>query len=196
MLQTTPDEPVEAEDVPIDWGSLEDAFENTMHGVRSYLHRVTGAVLRVVDGVEDPSMLARLAADPDYLRIEPVGSEEQYGWMERYIETVEDPELRRRLGQAIVGKGAFRRFKDIVFGDRLERERWFAFRGVHLRIIMGAWLRHHHMRAVPRPSPARGRIVDHRDRLHEIADTLGPGDLAALTAFAAFVRARSRGEVG
>ena len=50
-------------DIPIDWEALEDAFENNAPEVHSYLHLVTGDVLRVVDGVADPQMHARIAAD-------------------------------------------------------------------------------------------------------------------------------------
>ena len=103
-------------DVPIDWESLEDAFENNAPEVHSYLHLVSGEVLRVVDGIADPEMHARIASDAAYLRIEPVSSREQYRWMERFIPMVDEPVLRGQLSQAIDGKGAFRRFKDVLIG--------------------------------------------------------------------------------
>ena len=81
-------------DVPVDWEALEDAFENNAPEVHSYLHLTTGEVLRVVDGVADPQMHARIASDANYLRIDPVSSREQYRWMERFIPMVEDPDLR------------------------------------------------------------------------------------------------------
>ncbi|MFO0756443.1 MAG: UPF0158 family protein [Byssovorax sp.] len=138
-------------DIPIDWEALEDAFENNAPEVHSYLHLTTGDVLRVVDGVADPQMHARIAADPNYLRIDPVSSREQYRWMERYIPMVEDPELQGKLSQAIDGKGAFRRFKDVLMSFAAERERWFAFRSERLRIFMEAWLSAHALSPVPRP---------------------------------------------
>src|SRR5271155_5542994 len=138
-------------DIPIDWEALEDAFENNAPEVHSYLHLVTGDVLRVVDGVADPQMHARIAADPNYLRIDPVSSREQYRWMERYIPMVEDPDLQGKLSQAIDGKGAFRRFKDVLMAYAPERERWFAFRSERLRIFMEAWLSAHALNPVPRP---------------------------------------------
>jgi hypothetical protein len=138
-------------DIPIDWEALEDAFENNAPEVHSYLHLVTGDVLRVVDGVADPQMHARIAADPNYLRIDPVSSREQYRWMERYIPMVEDPELQGKLSQAIDGKGAFRRFKDVLMAYAPERERWFAFRSERLRIFMEAWLSAHALNPVARP---------------------------------------------
>src|SRR5450432_4128715 len=122
-----------ARDIPIDWEALEDAFENNAPEVHSYLHLVTGDVLRVVDGVADPQMHVRISSDTNYLRVDPVSSREQYRWMERFIPLAEDTDLRDKLTQAIDGKGAFRRFKDVLmsFGD--EREKWFTFRSERLR---------------------------------------------------------------
>src|SRR6476620_9975847 len=135
-------------DVPIDWEALEDAFENNAPEVHSYLHLVTGEVLRVVDGIADPDMHARIASDSHYLRIEPVSSREQYRWMERFIPMVEEGELREQLSSAIDGKGAFRRFKDVLMSFSAERERWFTFRSERLRVFMEAWLAAHGIKPV------------------------------------------------
>jgi hypothetical protein len=205
-------------EVPVDWEALEDAFENNAPEVHSYLHLGTGEVLRVVDGIADPEMHSRIASDTTYIRIDPVSSREQYRWMERFIPMVEDAELRDRLTQAIDGKGAFRRFKDVLMSHGPERERWFAFRSERLRVFMEAWLAAHALRPVARPTwtadaaaapaaPARpreatvisqeqltarrGRSADAlRKQLRDIADTLGARDLEKVTAFAEFVKAR------
>ncbi len=202
-------------DVPVDWEALEDAFENNAPEVHSYLHVGSGEVLRVVDGIADPEMHARIASDAAYVRIEPVSSREQYRWMERFIPMVEDAPLRAQLAQAIDGKGAFRRFKDVLIAFTVERERWFAFRSERLRVFMEAWLAANAMRPVPRPVwpaegaavPAasaatgpitqealggrRGRTTDAlRKQVDEVLDTIGARDLEKVLAFAEFVRAR------
>lgn len=198
-------------DVPIDWEALEDAFENNAPEVHSYLHLSTGEVLRVVDGIADPEMHQRIASDTSYLRVEPVSSREQYRWMERFIPMVEDKPLADLLVQAIDGKGAFRRFKDVLMSHGAERERWFAFRSERLRVFMEAWLAAHALKPVPRvvwpaegerlsrekeqaPQDAaarRGRSIDLlRKQLHELIETLGARDLDKVTAFAEFVKAR------
>lgn len=138
-------------DIPVDWEALEDAFENNAPEVHSYLHLSTGDVLRVVDGVADPQMHTRINADANYLRIAPVSSREQYRWMERFIPMVEEHELRGKLAASIDGKGAFRRFKDVLMSHGVERERWFAFRSERLRTFMEAWLTAHALRPIPRP---------------------------------------------
>jgi hypothetical protein len=169
--------------------------------------------LRVVDGIADPEMHARIASDASYIRVEPVSSREQYRWMERFIPMVEEPDLRDRLTQAIDGKGAFRRFKDVLMAYGPERERWFAFRSERLRVFMEAWLGSHGLHAVARPvwtgaeaprprepsqpisqdqlSGRRGRSAEAlRTQLRELAETLGARDLEKVTAFAEFVKAR------
>ena len=60
------------------------------------------------------------------MRIEPAASREQYKWMERFVVGVTDEPLRERLVIAIDGKGAFRRFKDVLLNYPTERERWFS----------------------------------------------------------------------
>ncbi len=204
-------------DVPIEWEALEDAFENNAPEVHSYLHLMTGEVLRVVDGIADPEMHTRIASDTTYMRVEPVSSREQYRWMERFIPMVEEPGLRDQLTAAIDGKGAFRRFKDVLMGFSTERERWFTFRSERLRVFMEAWLAAHGLKAVPRVNwtPAepsrprepqsisqeqltarRSRSADVlRKQLRELAETLGVRDLEKVTAFAEFVKARRAARV-
>jgi Uncharacterised protein family (UPF0158) len=207
-------------EVPVDWEALEDAFENNAPEVHSYLHLTTGEVLRVVDGVADPQMHVRIASDGNYLRIDPVSSREQYRWMERFIPLAEDNDLREKLTQAIDGKGAFRRFKDVLmsFGD--EREKWFTFRSERLRTFMEAWLGAHAIKAISRPAWAEGATPPDsenpeatteagvedapksqsgrrsrnaetlRQHLKELAELLGPRDLDTIVSFGEFLKAR------
>ncbi len=199
-------------DVPVDWEALEDAFENNAPEVHSYLHVATGEVLRVVDGIADPEMHARIASDANYMRVDPVSSREQYRWMERFIPMVDDPDLRGQLTNAIDGKGAFRRFKDVLMSHGPERERWFAFRSERLRVFMEAWLGAHALVPVLRQVPVappetgakesapisqellsgrRGRSAEGlRKQLKELSDGLGARDLEKVLAFGEFVKAR------
>jgi hypothetical protein len=197
----------------VDWEALEDAFENNAPEVHSYLHLSTGEVLRVVDGIADPQMHSRIAADPAYVRVEPVSSREQYRWMERFIQMLDPSDLRDELTLAIDGRGAFRRFKDVLMVNAPERERWFTFRSERLRVFMEAWLEAHELTAVPRaavppplvettptePAPIsqdpmsarRTRNAEWlRRQLRDVAATLGARDLDRLLTFAEFVKAR------
>ncbi|UCH29534.1 MAG: hypothetical protein JSV06_00510, partial [Myxococcales bacterium] len=206
----------ESTDVPVAWEALEDAFENNAPEVHSYLHFDTGEVIRIVDGVADPAMHTRILNDSRYLRIDPVSSREQYRWMERFIATVEEEELRRRLNIAIDGKGAFRRFKDALMSHPVDRERWFAFRSERLRACMESWLTAHGIKAVERPtwhvptanevqvepekpveprakrSSSRPPSEAERRRLLELVDGLSARDVDTASAFLEFLRERRR----
>ena len=205
-------------DVAVAWEALEDAFENNAPEVHSFLNLASGDVIRIVDGVADPGMHARVAADAGYLHVDPVSSREQYRWMERFIATVEEPDLRQRLVGSIDGKGAFRRFKDVLMAFPVDRERWFAFRSERLRTAMEAWLNAHGLRAVPRaewpvptaetvkvaveqqsdpaqgtspPRRSRAAAADAaRQRAHEIVDLLPVRELDLAVEFLEFLRER------
>lgn len=199
-------------ELPVSWEALEDAFENNAPEVHSYLHTQTGEVIRIVDGVADVQLHQRIMSDRLYLRVEPVSSREQYRWMERFIATVEDAELQARLIQSIDGKGAFRRFKDVLMSYPVDRERWFTFRSERLRACMEGWLAAHDMRGVERPAwpvptaddvkeqsvveerkgrRTRARVVEGlRAKLHELTDALPARELDAAVAFLEFLQER------
>lgn len=126
--------------IPVDWTGLEAAFENHSPEVRSYLNTVTGEVVCII-GKDDDDEAARAVRDEpeQHLNIEPIPSREQYRIMERFIATVPFPALAERLSDAIVGKGAFRRFKDCIAQHPDERKRWFAFRDVLVHQYILDW---------------------------------------------------------
>ena len=120
------------------------------------------------------------------------------------------------------GKGAFRRFKDVLMSYPEDRERWFVFRSERLRVLMEAWLAAHGLRPVPRPvwtpeplpevevmpeshaerrdAPRAPRREASRRRLLDAASQLGPHELETLASFAEFLAERaargSRGGAG
>jgi Uncharacterised protein family (UPF0158) len=126
--------------IPASWDALEAAFENNAPDIHSYLHLGTGEVVRLIDGAPGSFAHTRIARDVNYRRVEPVASREQYNWMVHFVGTVEDVRLRRQLMQALSGKGAFRRFRDELVSNPVERERWFEFRSARLRMCMEYWL--------------------------------------------------------
>jgi len=60
--------------------------------------------------------------------------------MEDFIATVEGERLAELLEVAIKGKGAFRRFKDVLLNYPEERERWFEFKDDRMRERALEWL--------------------------------------------------------
>jgi hypothetical protein len=78
---------------------------------------------------------------PDrYIAVPRAESRDGYGDMEEFIETVRSDSLQDRLWCAISGRGAFRRFKDVLEDYPQERERWFGFRDARVRQRVLDWL--------------------------------------------------------
>ncbi len=128
-----------------DWPALETAFEHNAPETHSYLDLETGQVVTVVDTRpedEDKRMQIRRSSGR-FVHLDPASSREQYRWMERFVASVEDDALRERLILAIDGKGAFRRFKDVLLSYPVERDRWFSYRSNLLHIYINGWLDGH-----------------------------------------------------
>jgi hypothetical protein len=153
--------------IHIDWTALEAAFENHAPDVKTYLDRTTGEVVAASSDEATPET-ARVKARPDdHVRIEPVPSREQYRMMEQFIDTVTLEPLKEQLKDSIVGKGAFRRFKDAVGRYAEERKRWFAFRDVLLHKYILEWLK-----------AARVELSEMPDWSLELPDAPSPEEVA------------------
>ena len=74
------------------------------------------------------------------VRIEPIESSVEYGWMAEFAPSVANERLRDRLERALDGRHPFRRFKDVLAQHPAERERWFRFHDGRLRAAMRGWL--------------------------------------------------------
>jgi hypothetical protein len=196
----------------IHWDDLETAVERNAPDTESFLDLTTGQVLSIVSGEPEAVALKRkVAASIDsYVRIDPASSREQYRWMERFVSSVSDEALRERLIIAIDGKGAFRRFKDVLIAYPAERERWFSYRADLLHWHIHNWLNDHGITSTSeapwgdaKPPPelpeVEGPAVVHggeapgealRRQARELIDGIAAIDLPSAIAFLEFLRAR------
>ena len=82
-----------------------------------------------------------LFKNPDrYIRIPERPSYEGYNLMVEFAEKVEDELLREKLYIALDGKGAFRRFKNVIADYPDYREKWFKFRDEKMNKKVIEWL--------------------------------------------------------
>lgn len=139
--------------IQIDWTELEQAFENHAPDIRAYLDKQSGKIHAVSrHGSEDDPIVLQVQAHPTrFIPIDPIASREQYVMMEQFIESANIPILKKQLADSIVGKGAFRRFKDVVSRHAEERKRWFAFRDVLLHRYILDWLKRNQVEAADLP---------------------------------------------
>jgi hypothetical protein len=196
--------------VAVDWVELEGALENNSPELHSFLNKINGDVVRIFRGSEDSEgRLREIEISAEFVYIEPISSREQYRWMEEFIEEVQDAVLKDKLNIAIDGKGAFRRFKDVLVGYPMDRESWFAKRAVKLRAHMTEWLNAKRIEPTNQPpweiesedpdgddrldAESRARregSVDLRQIAHEILDMVSSRELPAAVAFLEFLRSR------
>jgi len=123
----------------------------------AYLNRRTGELVtvtdedqRLVEGGENPEGLPEwqretlpkvrdaLESD-DFLALPGKFEIHEYRIMERFTLEVEKPEIREALLQGIRGRGAFRRFKEVIHERRLT-EAWYAYRQLAFEGIAADWL--------------------------------------------------------
>lgn len=133
--------------VPVNWDDLEMALTANPAERTGYLDVRSGEVQMVpIDRLDDDDIWPsedELDAGLDaghLIPIEPLGSSVEYGWMAEFTATLGDARLRDRLEVALDGRGAFRRFKNVLLDHPGERERWFAFRDERLRGAAREWL--------------------------------------------------------
>ncbi len=130
-------------DAPIpDWSALETAFEHNAPDHHAYLDLSNGQVVTINDSRPEDEEKRQLISKSTgrFVHLDPASSREQYRWMERFVASVEEASLRERLVLAIDGKGAFRRFKDVLLSYPVERDRWFSYRANLLHIYIDGWL--------------------------------------------------------
>ncbi|MDO8689405.1 MAG: UPF0158 family protein [Dehalococcoidia bacterium] len=75
-----------------------------------------------------------------FIAIPRAESHGAYDDMEEFIACVDDRDLQNRLEGAIRGKGAFRRFKDVLLRHPGEEARWFQFKDRQVRERILEWL--------------------------------------------------------
>jgi hypothetical protein len=132
-------------EVSVDLDELCAAFNDASSELRYFLDTETGEMILVSDMLDQDEMQQQLAeidaADMGrYLAVPLADSHKAYRDMEDFIATVRDEPLQDLLSLAIQGRGAFRRFKDVLLGHPETRQRWFDFEAARLEARVRQWL--------------------------------------------------------
>ncbi len=192
--------------------ALETAFEHNAPDTHSYLDLESGQVITIVDARPEDDEKRRLIRRGvrRFIHLDPASSREQYRWMERFVASVTDETLKERLVLAIDGKGAFRRFKDVLLSYPVERDRWFAYRATLLHIYINNWMTAHDIALgeappwgepeeppepdVPLEKPigerGEGPTETLRRKARELLDTMPALELPAAIAYLRFLHER------
>ena len=116
----------------IDLDELCETMENSSYEQEYFLDLETGEILFISDYLDDEeSRELKDRIEEDFERYEQIPKAESYeGYQDMvdFIATIDNERLAELLEVAINGKGAFRRFKDVLLDYPEERERWFKFK--------------------------------------------------------------------
>lgn len=131
---------------PIDETMLEVAMEDADLEHTYFLHTQTGEVVFLSEyDVSDESekLMEEIEGDSQYVPIERIPTHVAYQWMVDFVESIVAPRnewAAEKLSIALRGKGAFRRFKDMLHrvGDVWVQE-WYHWRDTQLKEAMRIW---------------------------------------------------------
>ena len=126
----------------VDLEELALALEDASGEIQWCLDTETGEVILVSADLEVDERAALIESyeSERYLSIPHADSHAGCEDMQAFIESVQDAHFRELLEVSIQGRGAFRRFKDVVGRDPAELQRWFAFRNKRLEDRAREWL--------------------------------------------------------
>jgi hypothetical protein len=91
---------------------------------------------------DEVELILEILLDDDnrYVRIPERSPLAAFRSMESFIETVNNPTLRQELSDSLDGKGAFRRFKDVLLKYPKERKQWHGYNAKTTRGEILEWL--------------------------------------------------------
>ena len=128
----------------IDLNELCEAMENSSYEDEYFLDLETGEILFIseyTDDKETGKLKEQIEEDSErYEQIPKLESHDGYDDMVNFVATVKNEHLVELLEVAINGKGAFRRFKDVLLNYPEERESWFHFKDDIMQTRAMEWL--------------------------------------------------------
>src|ERR1700712_3221061 len=125
----------------IDWNELEGAFVSANAENRACLLLETGELVWLsedMDSKEREEIADRLDGEK-CCEIDAPSSREVWSWMAAFVETVPSERLRELLAVALNGRGAFRRFKDVLGGEPATEQQWFHYETAQIRSAIERW---------------------------------------------------------
>ncbi|MBD3255476.1 MAG: hypothetical protein GF383_10305 [Candidatus Lokiarchaeota archaeon] len=98
-------------------------------------------------GEDDPDMLETFQYEENvrndysrYLQIPSIEPWIPYNIMKTFVDNIDDPRLQQKLNNAIQGKGAFRRFEDVLFNYPEWEVKWLSYRDKKQSEYVKSWL--------------------------------------------------------
>ncbi len=126
--------------VPANLEEICDAFEDSSVDRRYYLDLKSGEVFSVTKDKEESEEQIDEWFAGCCRAIPKISPSEGYVNMEKFLESVDDEALKKKLRIAIDSRGAFKRFKNVLLKYPEERERWLKFQNDMVIERVKKWL--------------------------------------------------------
>jgi len=127
-------------------GEILDAIDGCPFEGVAYLNVKTGATYTDLgdefsydEDESDKETLREIEESEDWIALPTKQDLDEYRIMEDFCGSLPEGGTRNRLEDVIHGKGAFRRFKDVVHRTN-SQDQWYAFRDERLKREIADWL--------------------------------------------------------
>jgi len=122
--------------------SLVEALESQLDTIKHYYDRQSGQVVVINEELGDyPEDFDPASAR--FIVVTPFTTDERFGIMEQFVESLPNESLQDELTQALIERGAFQRFHKVLEKYPNRREQWKQFREDRVRLRAKAWLAQH-----------------------------------------------------
>jgi len=131
--------------VKVKLDDLLEAYEFGGAEIDSYIDSKTNKVITHIDEAydgdpEETKLKKKIEKYPNrFIPIPKRESRDEYEWMMEFTESLDDENLREKLEIALDGKGAFRRFKNVLLNYQEKRKEWFKFRNKKMKQDILEW---------------------------------------------------------
>ena len=126
----------------VDLAALTQAFDEPRRGpVRTFVDRQSGQVEQVPLDAEVEGVFDDIFASPDrWVEVQPLAPALRQELRRRFVQQVDDPQLRLRLGAALGERRPLQRFASVLRERPPLLDGWLLFRQGELDSLIRAWL--------------------------------------------------------
>lgn len=125
------------ETVPVSLSQIMEAIEMS-NDVTLHVYRQSDGQILLLFEELDSDLIEMVIDDDDYIPLPSKYEMNEYHVMEKYIEQLADQNIKNILRDAICGKGAFRRFKNLIHHYHIQND-WYQFLTNEYRKVALRW---------------------------------------------------------
>lgn len=124
----------------IDWNNLIDAFSSEHDDYRCFLNTETGDISWRSLEIVERERKEGTNSPPHIVEVPHISAREGWELMMDFVGQMLNKQLKTKLLTSIQGKGAFRRFKEVLTQFPQDQERWFVYQDAAHTKILDQWL--------------------------------------------------------